>query len=501
MTTPPTCYARRAGSRRRGTAAAARAARRRSGSERSLCERTHYRSRRAPCYIGDGMRAQLPPGPAWPAAVQTIGWWNRPLAFHEQCRRRFGSRYTVRLLGAPAFVMHSDPEHIREIFTAAPDVLHPGEGARILEPVVGTYSVILLDEREHLEQRKLLLPAFHGDSMTKLTGLMEELAEREVSGWPTGEPFELHSRFQALTLEIILRAVVGLDSGSRLEALRDRMTAILDFGTSIASVNERLWRNFFGFGPYAKFLRARAAADELVFEQIDERRRSGERRYDILSMLLEARHEDGSEMTRQEIRDELMTALVAGHEPTASELAWAFERLAKSPEVVSRLHEEIDAGSDDAYLTATIQEVLRRRPVLPQAEPRLVKKPIRIGDWDYEPGCVLGANAWLVHHDPEIYPDPFAFRPERFLDEGPGTYSWIPFGGGRRRCLGASFAMLEMKVALKAALTRFTVEQAPELERTRRRAITISPRRGAPTVLRARQDAPPVARPTAEAAA
>src|SRR3954451_16279395 len=229
------------------------------------------------------MRAQLPPGPPWPSIVQTAGWWNRPLAFHEEARRRYGKRYTVRLLGSPPFVMHSDPELIREIFTAPPEVLHPGEGARILEPVVGTYSVILLDEREHLEQRKLLLPAFHGDSMNKLIGLMEELAEREVSAWPTGEPFEVHSRFQALTLEIILRAVFGLDSGSRLEALRDRMTAILEFGTSIASVNERLWRNFLGFGPYAKFLRAREAADELVYAQIDERRASGERRDDILS--------------------------------------------------------------------------------------------------------------------------------------------------------------------------------------------------------------------------
>src|SRR4051794_11826695 len=443
----------------------------------------------------------LPPGPRMPTFMQGIGWWNRPTAFMERCRAKYGKRFTIRLPGQPPFVMISDPAEIKQVFQAPPEVLHPGEGARILEPVVGSYSVILLDEREHLEQRKLLLPAFHGDSMTKLTGLMEELAEREVSSWPTGEPYELHSRFQALTLEIILRAVFGLDAGSRLEALRDRMTAILEFGTSIASVNERLWRNFFGFGPYARFLKARSAADGLGFEQIDERRRSGERRDDILSVLLEARHEDGSEMTRQEIRDELMTALVAGHETTASELAWAFERLAKSPEVVSRLHEEIDAGNGDAYLTATIQEVLRRRPVLPQAEPRLVKKPIKIGDWDYEPGVVLGANAWLVHHDPDIYPDPFEFRPERFLDEGPGTYTWIPFGGGRRRCLGASFAMLEMKVELKAALTRFTVEQAPELEGTRRRAITISPRRGAPTVLRARKDAPPVARPAAEAAA
>jgi cytochrome P450 len=428
----------------------------------------------------------LPPGPRAPTLVQGLGWWHRPTAYMERCRRRYGKRFTIRLPAQPPFVMISDPAELKQVFTAPPDVLHPGEGARILEPIVGPYSVILLDEAPHLEQRKLMLPAFHGEQMQKLTGLMEEIAEREAESWPTGRPFELHPRFQALTLEIILRAVFGLDAGERLERLRSRLTAILEFGGSPASVNPRLQRRFGGFGPFARFSEVREQADELIHEQIDERRRSGERREDVLSMLLEATHEDGSEMSREEIRDELMTALVAGHETTASELAWAFERLAREPRVLARLHEEIDSGDGDAYLTATIQETLRRRPVLPQAEPRLVKKPIEIGDWLYEPGVVLAANAWLVHHDPDVYPDPFAFRPERFLEEPPGTYTWIPFGGGRRRCLGASFAMLEMKVALRAALRRYTVEPARDLERTRRRAITISPRRGALTVLRPR---------------
>jgi cytochrome P450 len=196
-------------------------------------------------------------------------------------------------------------------------------------------------------------------------------------------------------------------------------------------------------------------------------------------------------MSREEIRDELMTALVAGHETTASELAWAFERLSREPRVLRRLHEEVDGGKDDAYLTATIQETLRRRPVLPQAEPRLVKEPVEIGDWRYEPGVVLAASAWLVHHDPDVYPDPFAFRPERFLEEPPGTYTWIPFGGGRRRCLGASFAMLEMKLAIRAALRRYTIAPEGDLERTRRRAITISPRLGARIVLLARAKVQP----------
>jgi cytochrome P450 len=277
-----------------------------------------------------------------------------------------------------------------------------------------------------------------------------------------------------------------MDAGERLDALRERVIEILEFGTSPASLNRRWWRSFGGFGPFARLSAARAGADELIFDQIEERRRSSEPRDDVLSMLLEARHEDGSKMTREEIRDELLTALVAGHETTASELAWAFTQLAREPRVLRRLHSELDADDGDAYLTATIQETLRRRPVLPQAEPRLVKKPVEIGDWRYEPGVVLAASAWLLHHDPDVYADPFAFRPERFLDEPPGTYTWIPFGGGRRRCLGASFAMLEMKLAMRSALRRYTLEPATGLERTRRRAITISPRSAATAVLRRR---------------
>jgi len=418
-----------------------------------------------------------------------MAWWHRPTPFMQRCRARYGKRFTIRLPAQPPFVMISDPEELRELFRAPPDVLHPGEGARILEPLVGRFSVILLDEASHLEQRKLLLPSFHGDKMQRLSGLMEELAEREVASWPTERPVQLHPRFQALTLEIILRAVFGLETGERLEALRERLTLVLEFGRSPTSVNPRLQRNFGGFGPFARFTHTRSEVDELVYEQIDERRAFDESRDDVLSMLVDARHEDGSEMSREEIRDELMTALVAGHETTASELAWAFERLSREPRVLRRLHEEIDRGDGDAYLTATIQETLRRRPVLPQAEPRLVKKPIELGGWRYEPGVVLAGSAWLVHHDPDVYPEPFAFRPERFLDEPPGTYTWIPFGGGRRRCLGASFAMLEMKLALRAALRRHTIEPADGLDRARRRSITISPRSGALTVLLPRRPA------------
>jgi cytochrome P450 len=434
-------------------------------------------------------RSELPPGPRLPSAVQTIGWWSRPRAFLERSRARFGKRFTVRLLGTPPFVMVSDPGELKQLFTASPEVLHPGEGAKILEPVVGRHSVILLDEGDHMEQRKLMLPAFHGEKMVALSGLMREVAEREVDGWPRNTPVALHPRLQALTLEIILRAVFGLDPGGRLDGLRARLTSILEMSSGPSSLTPALQIDLGPRSPRGRFLRLRETADEMIFQLIEERRARHDDRDDVLSMLLDARHEDGTPMTDQELRDELMTLLVAGHETTASELAWAFERIARLPRVQRRLIEEIDRG-EDAYVTATIQETLRRRPVLMNAAPRLVKQPVEIGGWTYPAGVCLVASAYLVQHDPAIYPNPYDFRPERFLDEAPGTYEWIPFGGGRRRCLGASFAQLEMKLVLRAVFSRLELTAVEAAESARRRAITISPRDGAVTVLRDRTERP-----------
>ncbi len=419
-----------------------------------------------------------------PKTLQTLGWWTRTAPFFERCRSRYGNRFTMLFLQTPPFVHLADPEVVKEVFTASPEVLHPGEGARILEPIVGRNSLILLDEGTHMSQRKLMLPAFHGERMDRLSGLVSEVAEREVARWPRGEAFELHPRLQALTLEIILRAVFGVDPGGRYERLREKLNTILEVTTSPTSMLPAFQRG----ARWRGFVRDREEADSLMFELIDERRRAPGEGDDVLAMLLEARHEDGSPMSAQELRDELMTLLVAGHETTASELAWAFERLTRTPRVLRRLSEEIDRDDDDAYLTATVQETLRRRPVLPNAAPRLVMEPVEIGGWTYPAGCALAANAYLIHHDPAIYPDPYAFRPERFLDQAPGTYTWIPFGGGRRRCVGASFAQLEMKLVLKAVLAGSELALASDgFERTRRRSITVSPSAGAVAVLRERE--------------
>jgi cytochrome P450 len=456
--------------------------------------------------------AQLPPGPSLPTAIQMMATWTRPAASLERLRH-YGKRITVRLPFQPPFVMLWDAADIKEVFTAPPDVLHPGEGASILAPLVGHNSVILLDEQAHLEQRRLLLPAFHGERMQRLTGLMTELAEREVESWPCDEPIALHPRLQRVTLEIIMRVVFGLDEGPTLDRLRDLLTGVLVYTESPLSVLPPLQR-LLRWTPIQRRFEARLReTDELIFSLIAQRRaetrdaQDATERHDVLAMLLAARHEpddssaahsgeaggraggelEGAPMSQQELRDELMTALVAGHETTASQLAWALERLAREPAVRARLTEEIDGSESDEYLTATITEILRLRPVLPNAEPRLTKREVEIGGVRYPPGVVLLASAFLIQRDPEIYPEPHAFRPERFLGTSPGTYTWIPFGGGRRRCLGASFAMVEMKVVLRAALRRFELTAAsPEPEATRRRSITFSPSGQTTVVLRRR---------------
>lgn len=445
-------------------------------------------------------RSTLPPGPRSPAILQQIGTWTRPTAVLERNRAKYGKRYTARFPAQPPFVVLSDPSDIREVLTADPDVLHPGEGARILEPLVGPNSVILLDEEPHLEQRKLMLPAFHGERMRKLEGLMRELAERELGGWAREEEIELHPRLQRLTLEIVLRAVFGLERGARLDELRDLLTKVLAFTESPLSLlpppPQLLEPLLSRIGPFARFLALLERTSALIAELVDERRRSASADgADVLSMLLGARHDDESPMSGAELRDELVTALVAGHETTASQLSWAFMHISRAPHVKRRLAQEIESGvQDGAYLTATIQETMRMSPVLPNAEPRMVKKDVTIGGVRYPAGMVLVVNAYLVHHDHHIYPDHYLFRPERFLeDEGgapPGTYTWLPFGGGRRRCLGASFALLEMKVVLHTVLARCDVHPVGSPELARRRSITISPSRGARVVLFDRDHAP-----------
>jgi cytochrome P450 family 135 len=427
----------------------------------------------------------LPPGPRLPRPVQTAIWFRHAQWLLSQCASRFGETFTLRILHEGDWVMLSNPEHVKQVFTGDPRVFHAGEGNRILLPVLGESSVLLLDEAPHMEQRKLLLPAFHGKRMQGYEALMREVAVEEIERWPQREPHRLRPRMQALTLEIILRTVFGLDRGERLERLRAELRRLLD-----QLGNPRMFAFPLLLGPERiansrPFRGLMSEVDRLIYEQIEERRRAtdGEQRDDILSLLLQAKHEsDGAAMSDEELRDELLTLLVAGHETTANALAWAVERLIRHPDKLARLADDVTNG-DTRYLDAVITETLRLRPVISLVARRLIE-PVQIGDWRLPAGITVTPAIYLVHRRRNVYPDPEAFRPERFLEKPPGTYTWIPFGGGVRRCLGASFAQFEMGVVLSEMVKRTRPRPVrPGAEPVLRRAITETPRRDAEVVL------------------
>lgn len=427
----------------------------------------------------------LPPGPRMPTALQTGIWVRQAQWFLGQCAARFGEMFSMRIAREGTWIVLSNPEHIKQVFTGDPAVFHAGEGNRILLPVLGEHSLLLLDETAHMEQRKLLLPPLHGRRMQRYEELMTEIAAEEIERWPSGTPYPLRPRMQAITLEIILRAVFGLEQGERLETLRVELRNLLDiltrpemFVLPVMLGPERLAH----FGP---FRRLHEQVDELIYAEIAERRRSPDldRREDILSMLLEARHEsDDSPMSDKEIRDELVTLLVAGHETTATGLSWAVERLTRHPDKLGRLTEEVEAGEKE-YLEAAVTETLRLRPVISLVA-RYLRAPVEIGGWQLPAGVTVAPSIYLVHRRPDIYPNPESFEPERFLNDSPGTYTWIPFGGGVRRCIGGSFAHFEMQVVLAELVKRRRLTPArPEPERVYRRAITETPRHNAEVVL------------------
>jgi cytochrome P450 len=399
-------------------------------------------------------------------------------------QRRYGDVFTVRIAQEGTWVLLADPEHVKQVFTGDPQVFHAGEANTILLPLVGDHSVLLLDDAPHLRQRKLLLPPFHGKRMERYGELMRDIAETEIDSWPRGEPMKLQPRMQALTLEVIIRAVMGVNEESRLNKLRAALRELLDnvmdprSAVLITALGPRRFRKL----PLVRW--ALAPTDRLLYEEIGRRRADPglEGREDILSLLLQARDEDGNPMTDKELRDELVTLLVAGHETTATALSWAAERLVRHPDKLERLQREIAAG-EDGYLDAVIKETLRLRPVIPLVV-RMLTEPVEIGGHLLPAGVRVAPCIYLVHRREDVYPEPHAFRPERFEEAQPGTYTWIPFGGGIRRCLGASFAMFEMKQVLIALAGRIgDVGDLPGAsERVRRRQITWAPSRGGEVV-------------------
>jgi cytochrome P450 len=409
--------------------------------------------------------------------VQSLIWFRGAQRFLRTCHARYGDTFRLQIAYEGTWVFLTDPDDVKQVFTGDPKLLHAGEANRILLPVVGPQSLLLLDEDAHMEHRKLLLPPFHGKRMKAYGDLMAEIAVREIETWPTGVPYKLRPRMQAVTLEIILRAVFGVREGERLERLRFELRHLLDM---ITDPKRAIFPIVLGphrmreFGPFKRYI---ARVDSLIHAEIAERRRAEDlaEREDILSLLLQARHEDGSPMGDGELRDELVTLLVAGHETTATALAWAVERLVRHPAKLERLTAEV-AADENEYLTAVIQETLRLRPVISLVN-RTLKAPMEFGGYQLPAGVKVAPCIYLVHRRPDVYPDPDRFSPERFLERPPGTYTWIPFGGGVRRCLGGAFAQFEMEVVLRELVRRRTLTPSRAAdERVYRRAITETPR-------------------------
>jgi cytochrome P450 len=435
--------------------------------------------------------AMLPPEPKYSPLSQTLRWSFRPLPFMDECRRRYGDSFSVTFVSFERpMVMISDPAAIKALYTERAHGLPPGREV-VLTPVVGPKSVLVIEGADHLAHRKLMLPSFHGERMRSYEPLVEEIVDAEIDSWSLGERFAIHPRMQAITLEVILRVVFGIAEGPRLERLRVVLTKVLEETASpFAQLIGLASRRFGGRGPWAKFEAQLKAADELLYAEIAEHRKRDdlEERDDILSQLMQARFEDGEPMSDSDLRDQLMTLLLAGHETTATALAWTFDLLLRHPRELAKLRDSLEAGEED-YLRATISESLRLRPVVPLAGRRLAVD-LEADGLTLPAGTDVTPAIWLAHTRADVYPEPFAFRPERFLTDAPDTYAWIPFGGGIRRCLGAAFAEFEMRIVLREVLTRCELRKADgRPEKIGRRNITLSPKDGTPVILTARHPA------------
>jgi cytochrome P450 len=413
----------------------------------------------------------LPAGPSESPALQTARWVARPIRFLEDCRRRYGDAFSVTFQGFKTpLVMVSHPEMIRALYAERRHRMPPGRTVT-LKPLVGARSLLLLEGSEHLSRRKVMLPPFHGERMRTYEAVMREAAARELDTWPQGRAFAVHPGMQAITLDVILRAVFGLTERDRLAPLlRDLLAATTSTALQVSVMFGRR-------KPLDRLQEMAREIDERLLAEIARRRREpgGE---DICSLLVSARFEDGSGMDDREVRDQLMTLLIAGHETTATGLAWALDLLAHHPNEAAKAR----AGGD-AYLRAVVSESLRLRPVVPLAGRRLATE-LTVDGLTLPAGTDVTPAIWLAHTRPQEYPEPYAFRPERFLERAPSTYAWLPFGGGVRRCIGAAFAELEMRVALGEILARFELRPAsPRHERVARRNVTFSPRHGTRVVV------------------
>jgi cytochrome P450 family 110 len=442
----------------------------------------------------------LPPGPTEPSLLQAMRWVQWPLPFLDECEKRFGETFTLRLPSAPPIIFFSHPEAIKAVFTGDEEDLRAGEANFRLQPILGRHSLLLLDGREHLRERRLLQPPFHGDRMLAYGVVMRDIAARAVERWPIERPFPLHPEMQGVTLDVILRTVFGFDEGPAKRDLGAALLDLLNLGSNPQLVLAAQQGIGNGAGPAARFFAARDRVDRLLFAEIATRRQTDVTgRSDILSLLVQATYEDGRSLEDRALRDELMTMLVAGHETTATALAWAVSHVLGHQKVHTRLFDEL-AGASAApldpertirleYLDAVCRETLRLTPIIPLVGRRLTR-PMQIGGADLPAGVVAAPCIYLAHRRPERWPEPERFRPERFLETKPTPYEFLPFGGGVRRCLGMAFALVEMKIVLVEVLSRLELRTAPGYQvRVVRRSVSLAPSEGMPVVVAQRRAA------------
>ena len=425
----------------------------------------------------------LPPGPRIPRILQMLKWIKWPIPFMRDCAAAYGDAFTMRLYGAPPFVLFSEPAAVRDIFTADPETLMAGRGNEVLRPVFGSNSILLLDGARHRRERKLLMPPFHGERMRLYGDIMRETADRSIDGWPVRRVFPIHGYMQRITLDIILRTVFGVEEGDRLSRIRALLVEFLRLiGSSPVLLVRRLQVDLGPLTAWRRICRLQGEIDHMLYDEIARcRQEAPQSRTDIMAMLVAARDEDGQPMSDEEIRDELITLLVAGHETTATALSWVTYRLLQNPEVLAKAQAELTAvmgngtpaGGPTAeqiaelkYLDAVIKETARLNPILPTVA-RFLEAPARIGGHDLPAGCVASPCVYLTHRRPDLWPEPEAFRPDRFLDKRVDPYTFFPFGGGLRHCLGAAFALYEMKIVLARMLSRVALKPAPRLQRSR----------------------------------
>jgi cytochrome P450 len=424
------------------------------------------------------------------------------LGFVEQCVHRFGDAFTLRLVDRREQVIFVHPDAVRDIYTAEQDVLTFGDvTADLLGPILGPNSLLLLDGPRHRRERRLMLPPFHGERMQGYGRLMQQVAREAIARWPVERPFPIQQKMQEITLEVIMRIVFGVDDGASLGRLRECLHRLVELPNSRAAALLFVPALRFDLGrwnAWGRFLRAREELREIVRAEVAARRAGGGDRIDVLSMLLEARDEHGTGMSEDEVFDELFTLLMAGHETTASQLSWALYRLLRHPDVLGRLRDELDGlARDDAvapeaaakleYLDAVVKESQRLDPVATLSA-RYVRSEARIGGWTLPAGTRMAIAVHAAHRRPEAWPEAERFDPGRFLGARPAPYTYLPFGGGDRRCLGAAFATYEMKLVLAEVVRRAALRLRPRYRaRPVLRAVAMGPSRGVPVLMVARR--------------